>query len=153
MILNPGQSLQSFIEPWFKPSAYSLILLRQDGYPCVFYGDFYGITNQDIPPVSGLQTLMELRKEKAYGIQHDYFDHPHTIGWTLEGDEEHLSSGLATLITNQGEAEKRMYVGENHQGEKWIDALNNCQQEIWIDDQGYGNFKVVEKSVSVWVSS
>ena len=31
---QPGQSLESFVEEWFKPIAYSLILLRNEGYPC-----------------------------------------------------------------------------------------------------------------------
>jgi hypothetical protein len=34
-----GQSLESWVNPQFKPLAYSLILLRVDGYPCVFFGD------------------------------------------------------------------------------------------------------------------
>ena len=39
---QPGQSLESFIEPWFKEIAYGIIFLRKDGYPCLFYGDYYG---------------------------------------------------------------------------------------------------------------
>ena len=31
-----GQALESTVEEWFKPAAYALILLRQDGLPCVF---------------------------------------------------------------------------------------------------------------------
>ena len=38
------QSLEAPVEQWFLPRAYSPILLRQDiGYPCLFYGDLYGI--------------------------------------------------------------------------------------------------------------
>ena len=44
---EPGQALFSWIQEWFKPLAYSLILLRKDGLPCVFYGDFYGIPSQN----------------------------------------------------------------------------------------------------------
>ena len=46
-----------------------------------------------------------------------------------------------------------MYIGEKHSGEKFIDALSNCQEEIIIDENGYGNFKVNEKSVSIWISA
>src|SRR4051812_4314631 len=35
---QPGQALQSWVADWFKPLAYALILLRKDGYPCLFYG-------------------------------------------------------------------------------------------------------------------
>ena len=38
-----GQSLESWVQPWFKPLAYTFILTRKEGYPCVFYGDYYGI--------------------------------------------------------------------------------------------------------------
>ena len=38
---QPCQSLESWVEPWFKPLAYALILLRRDGYPCVFQGDYH----------------------------------------------------------------------------------------------------------------
>ena len=48
---EPGQALFSWIQEWFKPLAYSLILLRKDGLPCVFYGDFYGIPSQNIKPM------------------------------------------------------------------------------------------------------
>ena len=53
-----------------------------------------------------LKTLIKLRKEKAYGEEHDYFDNPNFIGWTREGDEEHLQSGLAVVISNAGDGRK-----------------------------------------------
>ncbi len=150
---QPGQSLQSFVEEWFKQMAYSIVLLRNSGYPCVFYGDFYGIKHDNIEPVKDIETLIYLRKEKLYGAQHDYFDNKNCIGWALEGDSEHLSSGLAVIMTNGNYAEKKMYIGKNHVGEKFIDALGNNQEEIIIDSEGFGIFKANPKSVSVWVST
>ena len=41
-----GQALESTIAEWFKPAAYALILLRQTGLPCIFYGDYYGISDE-----------------------------------------------------------------------------------------------------------
>ena len=148
---QPGQALQSFVEGWFKPAAYSIILLRNEGYPCVFYGDFYGIPHDSIEAVQNLETIIELRKEKAYGEQHDYFDHPDYIGWTREGDEEHIKSGLAVVISNACDGEKRMYIGTQFAGGKFIDALGNCEEEVIIDEEGYGRFKVKGKSASIWV--
>ena len=150
---QPGQSLQSFVERWFKPAAYSLILLRNSGYPCVFYGDFYGIPHDNIEPLEELKTILELRKERSYGEQHDYFDHPDYIGWTCEGDDEHIKSGLAVVISNKGDGEKRMYIGTQFSGEKFIDALSNCEEEIIIDEEGCGTFKVKGKSTSIWVKA
>ena len=148
---QPEQSLESFVQEWFKPIAYSLILLRTEGYPCVFYGDFYGIKHNNIEKVKDLEILMLLRKEKAYGKQNDYFDNPNYIGWTKEGDMEHEKSGLAVVISNTNDGEKRMYIGNHFANSVFIDALGNCEEEIIIDGEGFGNFKVKGKSVSVWV--
>ncbi len=150
---QPGQALQSFVESWFKPAAYSIILLRNEGYPCIFYGDFYGIPHDNIGAVKDLKTIIELRKYKAYGEQHDYFDHSDYIGWTREGDEEHTKSGLAVVISNSYDGEKKMYIGMKYIGEKFIDALGNCEEEVTIDEEGYGIFKVKGKSASIWVET
>jgi alpha-amylase len=40
---QPGQTVATPIEGFFKPLAYSLILLRNTGYPCPFYGDLYTV--------------------------------------------------------------------------------------------------------------
>ena len=44
---QPGQALESWVLEWFKPHAYSIILLRDKGIPCVFYGDYYGIPHDN----------------------------------------------------------------------------------------------------------
>ena len=41
-----GQSLESFVEDWFKPLAYGIILLNESGLPTVFYGDYYGVEGE-----------------------------------------------------------------------------------------------------------
>ena len=148
---QPGQALQSFVENWFKPIAYSIILLRNDGYPCVFYGDYYGIPHDNIEPMNDLKRLIQIRKEKSYGMQHDYFDNNNYIGWTQEGDDEHIKSGIAVVISTAGDGYKRMYVGNQNVVEVYIDALDNCQEEIIIEEDGCANFNVKGKSVSIWV--
>lgn len=148
---QPEQALESFVERWFKPAAYSIILLRNEGYPCVFYGDFYGIPHNNINPLEELKIIMELRKDKAYGEQHDYIDNPNYIGWTRSGDEEHIKSGLAVVISNAEDGEKRMYIGKNLAGEKFIDSLGNFEDTVEIDEEGFGNFKVKGRSTSIWI--
>lgn len=126
-------------------------MLRNDGYPCIFYGDYYGIKHDNIEPEESLKTLMLIRKDRAYGLQHNYFDHNNFIGWTQEGDEEHINSGIAVVISNANEGNKRMYVGSQNIGKVYIDCLGNCNEEIIIDEDGCGNFSVKAKSVSVWI--
>ena len=148
---QPGQSLESWVDDWFKPLAYALILLRREGYPCVFYGDYYGIEHDGIEPKGEmLRPLMRARAKRAYGEQHDYFDDPNVIGWTREGDEEHPDSGLAVLLTNSDQAAKRMYVGPNRAGAVYVDLTGNVEESVTIEEDGHGLFKVGGGSVSVW---
>ncbi len=44
-----------------------------------------------------------------------------------------------------------MYIGKELAGEEFIDAIGNCDEKVIIDEEGFGNFKVKSKSVSVWV--
>ncbi|MBQ7708089.1 MAG: alpha-amylase [Lachnospiraceae bacterium] len=149
---QPGQSLESWVEDWFKPMAYALILLRQDGYPCVFYGDYKGIPTAKVKSKKReLDKLLKLRKLKAYGPQHDYFDDPNCIGWTREGDEEHKESGLAVVISDGTGGTKRMYIGRQFAGCHFADAMGNARYNIKIDEDGCGNFYVNRGAVAVWV--
>ncbi len=147
-----GQALESAVLSWFVPQAYALILLRPQGYPCIFYGDYYGIDHFDDPGFTGeLDVMMFIRRNKLFGAQHDYLDHPDLIGWTMEGDEEHPDSGLAVVLTNRDGGTKHMEVGRNHAGEVWIDALNRIEQSVQIDEDGFGDFSCADGSLSIWV--
>ena len=150
---QPHESLESWVKDWFKPSAYALILLRLCGYPCVFYGDYYGIGGPS--PVPGkkdiIDRLLHARYEKAYGEQKDYFDDPHTIGWVRLGVEELEGSGCAVVVSNSDQnSEKRMFVGEHRAGEIWTDLTFHRDNHIIIEEDGYATFPVHGKSVSVW---
>ena len=149
---QPGQALESFVEDWFKPMAYALILLREGGYPCVFYGDYKGIPHSKVKSKKQLlDKLMKLRKAKAYGTQHDYFDDPDCIGWTREGDADHKDSGLAVVISDGKGGTKRMYIGRQFAGAHFSDIMGNAKYNIKIDDDGCGNFYVNRGAVAVWV--
>lgn len=148
---QPGQSLESWIPKWFKEIAYSIILLRREGYPCIFYGDYYGIRHDKIEPMENLKTLMLVRKDKAYGEQIEYFDDPNVIGFTRLGDDKHYKSGLAVIISDKYDGAKRMYVGTEYAGSKYIDALGNREEVVKIDNEGFGLFNVTGGTASVYV--
>ena len=149
---QPGQMLDSFVEDWFKPMAYAIILLREEGYPCVFYGDYKGIPHDKIKSKKQiLDKLMKLRVTKAYGVQHDYLDDPDCIGWTREGDADHKDSGLAVILSDGKGGTKRMYIGKQFAGTYFSDVLGNAKYNIKIDEDGCGNFYVNRGSVAVWV--
>ncbi|QIQ93365.1 alpha-amylase [Streptococcus mutans] len=148
-----GQALESTVAEWFKPLAYGLILLRQEGIPCVFYGDYYGISGEFAQESfqTVLDKLLYIRQYHVYGPQEDYFDYANCIGWTCLGDEEH-PDGVAVIMSN-GEANcKRMNMGEFNRNKVFVDYLNNCTEEVILDDQGWGDFPVQEASLSAWVN-
>ena len=147
-----GQALESTVEEWFKPAAYALILLREDGLPCLFYGDYYGIEGEFAQESfqEVLDTLLYARKELAYGEQIDYFDDPNCIGWTRSGNEG--GTPLAVTISNDVANSKTMEIGSDWAGQTFYDILGNCSDTVTIDEEGWGDFPVSEKSVSVWTN-
>jgi alpha-amylase len=159
---QPLQSLESPVDFWFKPLAYAMILLREQGIPCIFYAAYYGVKYTDkgqdgqdheitLSRVDELKTLVPLRRYKAYGMQRDYLDHANTIGWTREGNDEHPGSGLAVLMSNGTEGFKHMEMGPRHAGKVFKDALGFRRETTTLDDKGWGDFQCNAGSVSVWV--
>ena len=72
----------------------------KEGYPCVFYGDYYSMKGEGSPHRPILDILLDARRSRAFGEQTDYFDHPNTVGFTRSGDAQHPDSGLALLLSN-----------------------------------------------------
>ncbi len=146
-----GSSLESEIEDWFKPSAYALILLMKDGYPCIFYGDYYGIKRKNSRHRTIINILTQVRCRYAHGEQINYFDHPNTVGFIRMGDEKHPRSGLALLISNGEDGVKNMHAGVNRAGETWYDITGNSPQKVTIDKDGNADFYVKGCTFSAWI--
>ena len=158
---QPLQSLEQTVESWFRPLAYALILLRKDGYPCIFYSDLYGSKYKDtgndgqeheitLNRLDKLEVMLHARKHLSYGKQNDYFDNPNCIGWTREGDSEHEGSACAVVISNGEDAAKTMFVGEQHAGKVFVDFLGNVEDQVVIGEDGHAEFKTKGRSVSIW---
>lgn len=157
---QPGQMLESWVADWFKPLAYALILLRKDGFPCVFYGDLYGTRAYDkqvyntaedrmedyhgqaVAPCRGLEALLRARERYATGGQQDYFEDYNLIGWTREG-------GMAVVMSNNSAGSIRMKLGSK--GQMFVDLMGNDTAPVFIDEKGFGEFRTKANSVSVWV--
>ncbi|MBR6061587.1 MAG: alpha-amylase, partial [Spirochaetales bacterium] len=154
---QPCQALESCVNWWFKPLAYAIILLRQEGYPCVFYADLYGAQYSDkgyninMAPVTNLDKLIKARKLYAYGTQHDYLDDSNIIGWTREGVSDIANSGCAVIMTDGAGGSKWMYVGTKFSGKKFYDYLGVQQDKVTINSDGWGQFWCDGGSVSVYV--
>lgn len=146
-----GQALESWIPDWFKPIAYSLICLRKDGLPCVFYGDYYGIPEKEVAGKSEmLDKILETRKLYAYGEQVDYFENPNLIGFVRKGDFEHPNSGIAVVMTDTTSGTIKMNMGTDFAGREFYDCLGNRGNVVTIDEEGNGEFSCSDGSVSVW---
>ena len=102
----PDFAYQGITVVWLPP-AYALILLREAGYPCVFYGDLYGMPNDGNSPAVGEQddvvvgedgwatfrTLggrlsVYLPERSADALEHDR--QPHRIARAIAGDTEEM---------------------------------------------------------------
>ncbi|RYY39063.1 MAG: alpha-amylase [Chitinophagaceae bacterium] len=158
---QPLQSLEAPVEPWFKPLAYALILLREEGYPCVFAPDLYGAHYRDfgndgqeheifLEPVAALPALLAARRDHAHGLQRSWLDHPNCIGWTREGDDEH--AGCAVLLSNGDAGFKDMEMGARWAGQRFRNILKEDDEAVEVNEEGWGRFTVAAGTVSVWVA-
>ena len=148
---EPGQSLQSFVDRWFKPLAYAVILLRRDGVPCVFYSDYFGLPPMKMDPCPNLPQMMAIRRDFAYGDQVDYFDNDNVVGWVRRGDEEHPGSGLAVVMSDGAGGVKHMEMGSRFAGAVFRDALNICTDAVTVGQDGWADFETSGGNVSVWL--
>lgn len=149
---QPGQALESWVDDWFKQHAYALILLRNDGYPCIFYGDYYGNSSSDHPLVSHqvmIDAFLAARRKHSFGEQHDYFDHPTCVGWVCTGDEDH--PGAMAVVMSTGDAGTKM-MNTFRANQQFKDITNHWPEPITTDGEGVAEFKCAAGKVSVWVT-
>ncbi len=129
---QPLQALEAPVEPWFKPLAYALILLRENGVPSVFYPDLYGAHYEDVggdghtypidmPIIEQLDELILARQRFAHGVQTLFFDHPNCIAFSRSGTDEY--PGCVVVMSNGDDGEKTIHLGENYGNKTWRDFL------------------------------
>ena len=158
---QPLQAMQSPVEPWFKPLAYALILLRDEGYPCVFHADYYGADYSDhrfgqrisihMPSHRFLiDRFLLARRHWAYGPQIDHLDHSSCIGWTRLGTASHPRT-LAVLLSDGDAGRKWMPVGRPHT--LYRDLTGHLLEPIRTNGDGWAEWLCPAGSVSVWVEA
>ena len=157
---QPLQALEATVEPWFKPLAYAIILLRAEGYPCIFYADYFG-AEYDGKGKDGndyhivlprhkkiLDLLLLARRHFAHGPQYSYLDHFNTIGWTRLGSENHPHA-MAVILSDGPAGSKWMEVGKRDTD--FVDITGQIQGSIRSNGDGWAEFRCDGGSVSVWV--
>lgn len=157
---QPLQALEAPVESWFKPLAYALILLRENGVPSVFYPDLFGAHYEDeggdgevhpidLPAVEALPKLLTARQRYAHGVQTLWFDHPNCIAFSRSGTED--APGCIVVMSNGDAGEKTLELGENYANKSWRDFLGHSEEAMTTDEHGTGTFTCPEGNVSVWV--
>ena len=151
---QPLQSLETVVEPWFKPLAYAIILLRDEGYPCVFAADYDGAQYEDRGYEIWMDShkwiidlFLDARKHYTFGRRRDYFDHRHVIGWTFQGDSDHKS--MAVVMTNAGNDTKWMETGKPHT--TYRDITRHIDESVQTNEWGWAPFSTRGGKVSVWI--
>ena len=154
-----GQTSDSLhVQDWFQPHAYAFVLLRSGGVPCIFYGDLFGVCNEEgqCNPGNNSVTIGKLstaRTHFAYGKQTDYKGaDAASLGWVRNGDSKHVNGVAVTMSTSRSQTQPIiMNVGQSHAGETWIDILQNVATTVHIGSTGDGAFPAPIRNASVFV--
>ncbi|KAF2423375.1 alpha amylase [Tothia fuscella] len=156
-----GQDMDTPIHRAFTPHAYSLLLLRDTGHPCVFFGDLYGLeAPYPEPPTcfGRLPGLVLARKMYAHGTQTDYFHASDCIGWVRHGNGQ-MPNGMAVVLSWTQEVQNakanpclEMHVGKEHAGEIWTDLLGFELGAVLIEMGGVGRFVCQLNGIACFVN-
>ncbi len=146
-----GSALESQIESWFKPHAYAIILLSEKAYPCLFYGDYYGTGGEGSPHRWIIDQLLYARRNNAYGEQVNYFDNPNIIAIYRKGKADDGNTGCIAVLSNDIPGEKEIDLGKHKTGQVWKEITGSGFENIVINEDGKGIFKVEGKKISVWI--
>ncbi len=113
--------------------AYALILLRKAGYPCVFYGDYYGTAgdNSFDGKKDSIDKFIHLRQTCCFGDEDNYFENENLIGWVRKGNEEN-DSNAAVVMSNKEYGKIKMHmedgnllaIGEHVSNSEFIENYN-----------------------------
>ncbi|MES2440864.1 MAG: alpha-amylase [Verrucomicrobiota bacterium] len=157
---QPLQQLESVVDAWFKPLAYAIILLRAEGYPCIFEADYYGAeyvgkgrdgNDHEISLACHrwiIDRLLLARRHFAHGPQYDSFDDFDIIGWTRQGTANHPHP-MAVLLSDGPAGTKWMEVGKPNSN--FEDITGHVRGLIRSNEFGWAEFRCGGGSVSVWV--
>ncbi len=171
-----GRDLDSHVRAWFKPLAYAFILLRDRGYPCIFFPDYYGSHDSDHHKGQPegkeyLQLLLKLRKQFALGEERYYADHD-VAGWVRMGGVEGAKGAMAVVISNSkggveairmdtGRINKKFYHlatikydGSNYVVVKYkYDMYGDKADGLYTDSSGWGDFIAECGTTSIWIEN
>jgi alpha-amylase len=128
-----------------KMLAYSYILTREKGYPCVFYKDYY---NYGLG--TPIKTLIGIRQGHAFGTGYEYtsVNDADVYAYSRAGDASH--TGLLQLLNDGGSAASKT-ITTPFKNATLTDLTGNTTGSVTTDANGVGTFRVNARSYAVWV--
>ena len=174
-----GRGYGSHVEEWFKPLAYAFILLREGGYPCVFFPDYYGSSDWyegetlwhrgQKPGREYLDLLLKLRKQFALGEER-YRAERDVAGWTRLGGVPGAKGAMAVVVNSAYGAVKSIRLETERPGRRFYhlatmkltgggfvaargryDVYGDKAEGLWTDAGGRADFLADGGSASVWI--
>ncbi|MEE0654491.1 alpha-amylase [uncultured Bifidobacterium sp.] len=145
---QPGQALESWVEPWFKPLAYAYILLRDSPYPCVFFGDWYGIPHDCIPPVPLLHELVWIRAHLLGGrVIAQGGDTAYSLCWAVRGDHP------VCVMLNTGDAAADRHIQEGSFAAHTFVDICHPDVVVQIDAAGRCVLQCPPRACSIYIDA
>ena len=169
-----GRESNSHVQEWFKPLAYAFILLRDKGYPCLFFPDYYGshTKSEHQGQPSGreyIDLLLKLRKQFALGEERFYADR-NVAGWVRLGDVPGAKGAMSVVINNSygavkairmntGRFNKRFYHlatiklkdGKFLVTKNQYDLYGDKAEGLWADQYGWAEFPADGGTAAIWI--
>lgn len=136
----------------YKLQAYTYMLTREEGIPCIYWRDFY-----QYGMGAGLQRLLVARKHFAYGTgcEVNETDSNNVYAYVRDGSTTPAEGdGLIMLIAKEGTGTYQQNINSGQPSTTFYDITGNITEEVTTDASGYGIFKVLRneaKGWSVWV--
>jgi alpha-amylase len=169
-----GREFNSHVQEWFKPLAYAFILLREQGYPCIFFPDYYGSHDKDDHKAQSsgreyIDLLLKLRKQFALGDER-FYAHSDIAGWVRMGGVPGAKGAMAVTMSNSYSAVKaiRMNTGRFNKrfyhlatiklvGNQFViarnryDVFGSKSDGLATDQYGWAEFVSDGGSVTIWI--
>lgn len=141
---QPGQALESWVMDWFRPQTNAILLLRDLLYPCVFFGDLYGMTSGK-PKTTGLEDMLRIRSRLSEGVIRDYeTGDGQVLVWKNEG-----AHPFFVILTEA--AGKECQVREPDVAGCGFTDIMDRSRHLQADETGNMTLSCPDGGLSVWV--
>lgn len=145
---QPHQALESWVQEWFKPLSYALILLKNCRYPTVFYGDYYGIEKDGIQPVPNLKEMIWIRRNLLSDQIVDFNDDdPHKTCWLACGEHP-----VVVIMATNGDWKQSDVQDLSIAGLQFVD-INAPDHRIDVNEDGWAQFNCLGRGCTIYVTA